>query len=370
MIDWNQIRQRHNLFLTEEQRQAIRRKLPPSPGEGVYFADGVFEGGGVLGTAFLGAVRCCSEVGIRWKGLAGTSAGAITAALLAADLSVDDLEQALGQLDFLRFLRAKTSWLIQDRTPEHDLDQPGWMLARLLIAGQLGQFRGQPFHDWLGGLLAQNGKQTFGDIGRNDPDRRLKVVISDLTLGQMRLLPDDLPIYSVGAADFPIADAVRLSMSIPFFFEPGRLGSSVIVDGGILSNYPLWIFDVGETGPGDGTGGTPPPKPPAWPTFGFRLVDKRSDEPAVILRATDLLGAMVKTMMVASDRHYMSLHNRNRTIDIDITPVGVTATQFNLDDNAKAALYRIGYESTRDFLLKTWSWDKHLASRGFAATKR
>jgi NTE family protein len=368
MLDWNQVRQQHNLVLTNDQRQLIRRKLPPSPQEGIHFADGVFEGGGVLGTAFLGAVRCCSDVGIRWKGLAGTSAGAITASLLAADLSVDELEQAIGQLEFLRFLQQKTSWLIQDRTPELDLDRPGWMLARLMIAGQLGQFRGEPFHDWLAGLLAQAGKRTFGDIGRNDPDRRLKVVISDLTLGQMRLLPDDLPSYSLPAETFPIADAVRLSMSIPFFFEPGRLGGSLIVDGGILSNYPLWIFDVGETGPGDGTGGTTPPKPPAWPTFGFRLVDRRSEQPPVILRATDLLGAMVKTMMVASDRHYMSLHNRNRTIDIDITPVGVTATQFNLDEAAKVALYRIGCESALDFLLTTWSWDRHLASRGFAAT--
>jgi hypothetical protein len=50
--------------------------------------------------------------------------------------------------------------------------------------------------------------------------------------------------------------------------------------------------------------------------------------------------------------------------------VGVTATQFNLDDAAKADLYRIGYESTRDFLLTTWSWEKHLASRGFAASQR
>lgn len=367
MVNWDQVRQQYGLSLSDDQKAAIRQKLPPSPEPGVYFADGVFEGGGVLGTAFLGAARCCDELGIRWKGLAGTSAGAITAATLAADVPIADLEEKLGGLDYQVFLSQKTSWLIRDLDPTHDLDEPAWMLANLQIAGELGQYRTQPFRDWLAAVLAQYGKQSFTDIAAAAPDRRLKVVVSDLTLGQMRVLPDDLGDYPLPGApgDFAVAEAARLSMSIPLFFEPGSLGGSVIVDGGILSNFPLWIFDAGEQG---GRAGVGPRTPPAWPTFGFRLLDRRQDEPAAIQRATDVLGAMVRTMMYAPDRRYLSLHNRNRAVDIDITDAGVTATEFGLSDQAKADLYRRGYKGTRDFLLNRWDWAEHLASRGFPTT--
>src|SRR3954467_7442861 len=120
--DPGRARQTFGLTLSDQQKQAIRAKLPPSPEAGVFYSDGVFEGGGVLGIAFLGAVRCCSEVGIRWKGLAGTSAGAITAALLASNLDIDRLERIIGDLNFERFLSEKTSILIRNGDPSDDLD--------------------------------------------------------------------------------------------------------------------------------------------------------------------------------------------------------------------------------------------------------
>ena len=81
--DWDpaKAREKLGLVMSAEELSTIRAKFPPtaSDGNNGLFADGLFEGGGVLGLAFLGAARCCDEVGIRWKGLAGTSAGAITA---------------------------------------------------------------------------------------------------------------------------------------------------------------------------------------------------------------------------------------------------------------------------------------------------
>jgi NTE family protein len=356
MVDWHQVRERFNLRLTEEQLQRIRQKLPPAPEPGMLYADGVFEGGGVLGTAFLGAARCCNEVGIRWKGLAGTSAGAITAALLASDLAIDELETLLGSLDFMSFLSEKSSRFIWNGDPSKDLENPARMLVNLWLFHELGEYSTGPFREWLNSALVQGRVERFGDIGGTDPDRQLKVVVSDLTNGEMRVLPDDLEKYPTTgpAAQFQVADAVRLSMSIPFFFEPGQLGDAVIVDGGILSNFPLWIYDEPD-----------PKKPPAWPTFGFRLADRRTEGAAIITSPLKMLGAMLRTMMYASDRHYLSEHNKNRVIDIDITDSGVTTTKFNLTDEEKADLYRRGYEATRQFLLDRWSWQEHLRTRGF-----
>ncbi len=80
----------------------------------------------------------------------------------------------------------------------------------------------------------------------------------------MVVFPDDLPNYGFLNYRFSIAKAVRMSSTIPFFFEPVKWRTPkwkqpcYMVDGGILSNYPIWIFDS--------------PTSPRWPTFGFHFV--------------------------------------------------------------------------------------------------
>ena len=95
---------------------------------------------------------------------------------------------------------------------------------------------------------------------------RLHVIGSEVTSGQMLLLPDALPNYQDKAGtqldkdSYPVVDAVRMSMSYPFLFTPVRLYKGgkpyYVVDGGLLSNFPIWLFD------------SPHPKRPTW---GFRL---------------------------------------------------------------------------------------------------
>jgi NTE family protein len=63
-------------------------------------ADGVFEGGGVKGIAFVGALEAAEEAGItRWVNLAGTSAGAIIASLLAIGHTPAQLRSILEATD-------------------------------------------------------------------------------------------------------------------------------------------------------------------------------------------------------------------------------------------------------------------------------
>jgi NTE family protein len=378
---WNpaDARRRLDLTLSAADRAAVEANFAPlARADGRFDADAVFEGGGVLGTAFLGAARLCDDVGVRWHALAGTSAGAITAALLAADLNIDQLEQAVGRLDYLSLLSQKTSRLVFNGDPGDDLDHPALLLTNLALAGELGEYGTDPLRDWLDEALRWPGKQTFGDVWDRGgvPDRQLKVVVSDLSRGEMRVLPDDLeqrPAAQPGQARppayrppltarqraFPVAEAVRLSMSIPFFFAPGTLDNpdgsrSVVVDGGILSNFPLWIYD--EDVPG---------RPPAWPTFGFRLVDSSATTPAPIDSVTGLFAAMLRTMMLASDRRYLSQRHLGRVIDVDLAGLGLTATQFGLTDAQKDALYARGYEAARRFFVERWSWRDHLARRGY-----
>jgi len=140
----------------------------------------------------------------------------------------------------------------------HDVaDIPGPVaVASLYVSPKVGEA--------LLPALAAKGIKTFGDLvvpGEME-DRyrfRLSVIASDISLGKLLVLPGDIRDYGGRPEDLNVADAVRMSMSIPFFYEPIKLKNritgdeSYIVDGGLLSNYPVWLFD---------SEGAPP-----WPTI-------------------------------------------------------------------------------------------------------
>lgn len=131
-------------------------------------------------------------------------------------------------------------------------------------------------------MLLKRGKTTFGEILTQEYQNgkagekykyRLQVIAADITDRRLLVLPGDLKSFGYDPDQFSISRAVRMSMSIPFFFEPVKLRDTngrdhYIVDGGVLSNYPIWLLDDGK-------------KNPPWPTFGFKLTepDKRALKP-------------------------------------------------------------------------------------------
>lgn len=396
---WNPSRTRedNNLFLTEQEKTDIRERIAKPAEDGSLYADAVFEGGGVKGTAFIGALRCFDEVGIKWRKVAGTSAGAITAALVATGLSIDELECIIADLDYNRFLTDKNRFIFNG-SPANDLSNPVWMMINLLIAGHKGQYSSTPFYNWINEILQRTNAPTFGYFfeKRETPlwyeKRDLKIVVSDISREEMLVLPDDLDRAAVTPEDFQVAEAVRLSMTIPLFFEPGTLErvklpqnldrwdvnlqplpktaeieTSAIVDGGILSNFPLWIYDA------------PPTVEPRCPTFGFQLVEHGIEEPddreappsrinetpnpsTEIKGAFGVLAGVLKTMMVGRDRRHLRLNDQGRVLDI--YTLGISTTDFDLSTENKARLYTQGYRVARKFL-RQWSWQEHLKERGF-----
>lgn len=368
----------NGIRLTRENKIEILSKMHPPAANGIRYADAIFEGGGVRGIAFLGALRCCHDLGLQWRKLAGTSAGAITAAFLSANLTIGRLEQILGELNYMEFLTEKTSPLILNGDPRNDLQTPVQMISSLLLSRQIGQYSSIPFRNWLDRVLNLGQVRTFADLKKQGSDHDLKVVVSDISRGEMVVLPDDLnpdleilsnqqkadreailKFYHLSHyLEFSIAEAVRLSMSIPLFFEPGKLGQNLIVDGGILSNFPLWIYDI-QPQPGQAIA------PPRCPTFGFRLIDRFSSNHSDVKGPLDVLAATVRTMMKARDSYHLREVDRGRVINIDVTEANVTPTQFNLSSEEKIKLYQLGYQQTKEFFLYHWNWTEHLKRRGF-----
>src|SRR6266540_5432448 len=179
-------------------------------------ADLVLEGGGVKGIGLVGAYSILKEAGYEFHRIAGSSAGAIAGALIASGMHLDDLQKLMREVDYGNF---------QDKG---FLDHLGLVGKGLSLLFEKGIYEGRYLHEWLDGLLAGLGKRTFGDLRIEDPDGtlpperayRLVVMASDVTRGRIARLPWDYPLYGRNPDKQLVADAVRASMSIPFFYEP------------------------------------------------------------------------------------------------------------------------------------------------------
>jgi NTE family protein len=326
-------------------------------------ADGVFEGGGVKGIAFAGAIAAAerdAEVK-EWVNVAGTSAGSIVAALLAAGYDAAGVQGLLADAQYARFA---------------DCGPGGkWVGGLFNATARLrGLAPGRYFLDWMGKKLAASplakelGKAelTFADVKRLDlPPReavpeisdakyerakyRLHVIGSDITTGRMIILPDDLPDYTdeSGKAfdkdSFPLVQAVRMSMSYPFLFTPvvlHRDGKPVyVVDGGLLSNFPIWLFD------------SPNPKRPTW---GFRLHGGANVDEGLPYRkiprplwAVPLLKAMFSAATEAWDREQMEQVVSARTVSIPTHDI--STTDFGLTRAQADSLYAWGLNAAHAF---------------------
>lgn len=293
--------------------------------------DGVFSGGGIKGFAFIGAYQVLEEQEFKFKRVAGTSAGAIIASFIAAGYTAKEIEKLLDELDVNTLLDSRKMFL--------SLPFMKWVN----LYWRLGLYQGKELEKWFYRKLADKGVYTFSDLPRGS----LKLVASDLTNGRMIVLPDDLNYYGIDAGDFSIARALRMSCGIPFFFEPVKLqvtrGESIIVDGGVLSNFPMWIFD-------DFYGRK------ERPLIGLKLSHSREDMgPNKINNGLNLFEALFTTMKNAHDEKYIS---RKHEKDIIFMPIeDYSSTQFNLDEDTKDILIEIGRTRTTQFL-KTWRMNK------------
>jgi len=318
--------------------------------------DLVLEGGGVKGIALAGALATLEERGYEVRHLAGASAGAIAAALYAAGYTAEELHRELAQIPFDSFMDED----LEDRIPlvGHGIS----------ILVDHGIYEGTAFLEWMRGMLARKQKATFGDLRRGEhvgegDDYPLQVIVSDLTARRLLVLPRDAGLLGIEPDQLEIAWAVRMSMSIPVFFEPvrwknPRAGTEhVLVDGGMLSTFPVWLFDSeGE---------------PRWPTFGLLLAEGEPRttvaervtpaEPGegAVKALVSYLKSLVSTMLEAHDRLYLEQADYARTIPIPT--LGVGTTDFDLRPERAEELYVSGRRAAERFLDEVWDFEGYKA---------
>jgi NTE family protein len=191
------------------------------------FRNLVFEGGGVKGIAYIGAMQVLEQRGhlehiVR---VGGTSAGAINALIFSLGFTIREQQDILNSTNFSEFMDSSF----------------GFVRNFKRLWGEFGWNRGEVFSDWAGELVKEKlGKKnaTFGDL-KKAKRPGLYVIGTNLSTGFSETFSHERH------ADMPLVDAVRISMSIPLFFAARRLGKrkDVYVDGGVMLNYPVKLFD-------------------------------------------------------------------------------------------------------------------------------
>ena len=341
--------------------------------------DVVFEGGGAKGSAFVGALTALTERGHTIRRMVGTSAGAITATLLAAGYSPDEMlaavnEKQNGAPRFAGFMdRPDGSDFSEQQKQDSETMRAlrlihlpmvaDHVLLNLLLASPLypqlfsfvecgGLFAGAAFVAWLAEKLAAKGIRRDDTLSTFFAKKQvdLSVVASDTSDVEMLVLNQRT------APDVPVVWAVRMSMSIPFVWREviwqegwgryqGRAkAGNAIVDGGVLSNFPIRLIAeavpeiMGETDPcGALNLGLLLDEQLAVPD-----VQPAPPKPRQHLRVVERISRLMDTMMGAQDNAEI----RRRAAEICRLPVqGYGTTEFNMSDQRLAALVRGGYDA-------------------------
>ncbi|MGF1727749.1 patatin-like phospholipase family protein [Photobacterium nomapromontoriensis] len=321
------------------------------------FRNLIFEGGGVKGIAYVGAMQILERELILQNitRVGGTSAGSINAVLFAAGYSNTEMLKILQSLDF------------------NDFKDDSWGALRDMkrLRNEFGWYRGDFFREWIGELLKKktgSANITFKALHEHS-GKELFIYASNLStqFGEI-YSPEHTPRMRV-------VDAVRRSMSIPLFFRAVRDDrDDVFVDGGVINNYPVKIFDRKKYLEDDNLERIPgyyekensklaeiAPKSSPYiynkETLGFRLDsgkeiavfrDGQTPKSVEIENFLDYTMQLIKTALAAQDSQHLHSDDWQRTVYIDT--LGVGTTDFDLSDKLKRALAKSGRESAQRYL--------------------
>lgn len=302
----------------------------------------VFEGGGVKGVAYIGAIKELSkfvklnEV----QNVAGTSSGSLAALMLCLNYSPNEIEDILYKKSFREFL-------------DNDF---GFVRDTYRLVSSFGWYKGEHLSEWLGEIIENKGFSkniTYRELHQMKI-RYPELGLKDLyTVGtNLNLHSSEIFSYTSKHADTPISLGVRISMSIPLFFVPVTLNDMLYIDGGLLRNYPINIFDLHHF---NGVIHNQ-----FFDTIGIRL-----DSEYEITRYLDpnlhrnvhkignlfqFLNCLITTALNEQDDMHANSFDQFRTIYCNTQ--NIETTDFNLDNNQKKLLINAGANAVRDFFAR------------------
>jgi NTE family protein len=308
------------------------------------FKNLVFEGGGMRGVSYAGALselqkrNLLDSVG----NLGGTSVGAITAMMLAVGYTPTEIEKEISETNPRKF---NDGTVLFFGGPTRLRKHFGW-------------YKGKKVTRWIGGLIErklENEEITFTQLHEM---KRPSLYVTGTSLNNQRVIVFSHETYP----NMKVRDAVRASMSLPFFFKPVIIDSvghvlkksnqtfyDIVVDGGFIANYPIDLFDKK-----DSSG----KRIPNSNTLGFRLDTKNQLEydkqgkgvlaPWPIRSFKNYVGAFFNFIMENLNRPNLTPDDWSRTIAISSELVGAKIRR--LTPEQRTAMMEAGRKATADYL--------------------
>lgn len=308
----------------------------------------VFEGAGIRGIAYAGVLKELEDNNILEdiNKVGGTSAGAITALMVSIGYNSDEIYSIISKTDFQKFNDGQYMFI--------------GGISRL--NSKYGWYKGETFTHWLENIIESktgNAEMTFEELKAKG--------FKELYITATCMNKQKLVVFS--AENYPkmkIKDAVRISMSIPLYYEAvfiddeGKVyedyneqdNLDIMVDGGIIGNYPIFIFDEEKIDLSNHK-----IRIPNYKTLGIRI---DTDEQIM----NDSLSKSLVPMKIENIKDYIEsfyvivLENLNRTPlipedwerTISVSSVGISPKVKRLSKAQKQALIKSGEKSTKQFL--------------------
>ena len=309
----------------------------------------VFKGGGVRGIAYMGVLEILDEYRIveNIERVAGTSAGAIAAAIVSFRLSMPETKELFNSLDF-------------SKVPQNETNPKGRKFLRFpeeessrRFFKSFGWYSSEYFYNWIEEVIAEqcdgNRRATFSDF-RDYKFRELYIMATNVSRQRAEIFSAD------HTPDVAVADAVRMSMSIPVFFEALRFDGQKFgdgdyyVDGGLYDNFPVHIFDHPEyAGKAwayrDGVN---------WETLGLFLYPDQVIGPAEPEIPNNVWEFLTLTLRNLYHSHEVASYQAS-TVDqhrtIEISDCGIPTTDFDIQQGSEKyqLLYNAGIQAVHSF---------------------
>ncbi len=299
----------------------------------------VCSGGGIKGVSYCGAMKILNDCGIdqsKMKGFAGTSAGACVVGLLAVGYTTEELTCIMADMD----------------TDDVFDDKFGVIRDTMNLVEKYGIAPGKFIYNLLGDLIeAKTGSADY-TIEQLYLDKKIKLVIvgTDMNTSKSRYFHPESLIES--DRKISIRKAIRISMSLPYLFEPVVHLDHLHVDGGVLDNYPIHVFDGAYPGDFKARIGSCRPN---TKVLGLRILAESDaailhcpeKNPEKISSLIDYSMAFLRTFMTENDRRTLIPAHTSRTITI-ITP-DYDMSNFSLSTEDKKTLIKAGMTHTINF---------------------
>lgn len=275
------------------------------------------EGGGVAGTAYAGVIEVLEEMGLyaQLTHFAGSSAGSMVAGLMACRVIPSKIKEILLKLDYTEL--EDNSWFIF-KDVYRLYDEYGWNKG-----DALERVYGDILEEYVG-----NRNITYAEV-KSKYNATLITTATDVVKAEtVYYTPENTP-------DMPIVKGIRESASIPLFYCPIEKDQTLLVDGGVLNNYPIRkLYEYLEPSQ----------------VFGAKLVSNTKPKRKAQRKPEHLLEYIRVLIDMLHDQNLkVHVHKEDwqRTISIDIGEV--SATDFKLNTQEKIKLIEQGQAATRSF---------------------